>query len=253
MNGENRVAYFPRQLIMIDELPNCSGMKSRIDRFILTNVLGYRRCYPDPEWKRHPDGNIICYPYMPPMYDRAPGFRMIMSLYETEVPDDKKFIKITDELSRKKTELLLGAVYDQYYDLCQNGSDMSDIQVSYNASSLLLTNPATRILLFDGTGDLTFSNQIDTGRRGFEVLTFYKKYSGEINTYKIPFKLKRYNKPNSNVNEIREAIEESAAQIEGLIKSGKKVLIVTWKNLKSDGFRVTGGTKNIVNSMLNED
>ena len=253
MNGENKVAFFPRQLVLIDELPNCSGMKAKIDKFILTNVLGYKRCYPDPSGRRYPDGNLVCLPYYPSMYDRAPGFRNIMGLYETEVPDDRKFIKTNDELNRKKAELLLGAVYDRYYDLCNDPDNVKDVMISYNASSLLVSNPASRILLFDGTGDLTFCNQIDTGRDEFKVLTFPNKYSGVLNTYKIPFKLKRYNKPNSNVNSIRILIEESVDQVEKIIKDGHKVLIVTWMNLKNDGYRITEGTKNIVNNMFNEN
>ena len=88
----------------------------------------------------------------------------------------------------------------------------------------------------------------------FKLLTFPNKYSSPINLTKIEYSLKRYQKPDSNEGDIRELLEDNVSKLKEIIDNNPEgTLIVTWKNLKSDEYRITKGTLNITNNLLNEN
>ena len=240
-NGE-LIVYQPRQLILIDELPTCNSMSIKVNRSII-RLIGYKRTY----LTKDRNGNTISLPVDPVIYDR-PGFRFMESQYDNEVSDSLKFIKGADSLSTFKKKMILSIIYDNYDELIKRGED--EIKIEYNASNLVATNSMnTRIILFDGTGDLTF---VDSKR--FKLLTFPNKYSSPINLTKIEYNLKRYQKPDSNEGDIRELLEDNVSKLKEIIDNNPEgTLIVTWKNLKSDEYRITKGTLNITNNLLNEN
>lgn len=241
-----KICYMPRQLILIDELPLNEGFNIQVPKSVI-RALGYKRCYPEPNGARMPDGNPVMIPYMPAIYDRPYGFNQMTQGYEY-LTRDQKFMEVKDELGSVKLELILGSIYDNYHQFVEYKEDV--VSINYNASSLLMCNPATRILLFEGTGDLTFVNSMR-----FKLLTYSNKYNSKVNIYKFRHNLKRYHKPNSDFNFIRAELESNADMLADLIRSGRNPLIVTWKNLKSDEYKdkKSYGDTVISNQFLNDD
>ena len=249
---DSNLVYLPRQLVLIDELPVCDSMKIKIDKLVIKQ-LGFKRTYEGIY-----NGEKRQLPYYPIIYDKAPGFRMLKNQYEFELQDKNKFIKGNDEISKIKLDNILGIIYDNYYKLIDKIKEEEKIDeksrpdtldIVYNASSLVISNLGTRIILFDGTGDLTF---VDSKR--FKLLTFPNKYNSPINLTKLEYNLKRYQKPNSDENEIKELLECNILKLKGIIDNNPEgTLIITWKNLKEDNYRITKGTLDITNTLLNEN
>jgi hypothetical protein len=143
--------------------------------------------------------------------------------------------------------MILSLIYRSYESLLNE--DRDEITIVYNASSLVKSHVNSRYIIFDGTGDLTLYNS-----EGFRLLTFDKKYSSSISLTKIEYNLKRYQKPNSNEDEIKEKLEKNIIKLKEIIDNNPDgTLIVTWKNLKEDNYKVTKGTLNITNNLLNEE
>lgn len=233
---------YPRQLILIDEMPTCSSFKVTISKSII-KLISNRVTHKEIG----EDGIIYDVPDDPAVYYKTRYDHMLRN-YDNDVSDDLKFTKGYDNLSQFRKEMILSLVYINYDKIISSNGDK--VTISYNASSLALGDQFdTRIILFDGTGDLTFLNS-----EGFNLLTFNSKYNSPINLTKIEYNLKRYQKPDSNENNIRELLEDNVLKLKEIIDNNPEgTLIVTWKNLKSDEYRITKGTLNITNNLLNEE
>lgn len=100
----------------------------------------------------------------------------------------------------------------------------------------------TTLLLFDGTGDLTFY-----GSKVLEVLTMNTpKYNSPIDLIKFPFNLKRRQSSSSDLNE---KIRSTVDKLVGILKDNKKTLIVTWKNFKGTEIE---SQDSFINEVVNE-
>lgn len=233
--------YYPRQLILIDELPTCNSLKLKIDKSVI-KMLGNRRYH----LEYGPNGETWSIPEDPIVYDR-PRFDRMVKMYNTELTSSLKFYNSDDSLSDYKRKMILSLIYRSYESLLNE--DRDEITIVYNASSLVKSHVNSRYIIFDGTGDLTLYNS-----EGFRLLTFDKKYSSSISLTKIEYNLKRYQKPNSNEDEIKEELEKNIIKLKEIIDNNPDgTLIVTWKNLKEDNYKVTKGTLNITNNLLNEE
>lgn len=238
---------YPRQLILIDELPTCETFKFSIDPTI-TRSLGEVKSevYYDPS---EPDERFRWKSRMtyPKEYNKPRGFKRFNILYDQEVCGTK-FDIINSSTTRDKDLLSLakGLIYDNYNDL-SNGK--STYTVKYNISDFVLDRKMdTRILLFDGTGDLTFVNS-----RRFKLLTFKNKYSSPINVERFHNNIERKQLKYPDTEKINYLIDMNVNELENIISKNKKTLIVTWKNFKSEDEDQKPNKYKVTSEFLNDD
>jgi predicted CopG family antitoxin len=151
-------------------------------------------------------------------------------------------------MSRRLIRYILGIIFDNFEDYV-NKKDK--INISYNISDLVLKKYInTRIILFDGTGDLTFK-----GSERFKLLTFKNKYSSPVNIEKFENHLDR-KIDKLDDSEIEGKILENTRELHNIISSNSKTLIVTWMNLRSDeedSKKKKSSKFQITSKYLNED
>lgn len=238
----------PRQFILIDEMPTCSMMRIKVSKGLI-KLLGNRSSHTEVGY----DGKLYVVPDDPVRYN-SNRYDVLLKMYETDVPDDLKPIKVTDELSRLKCRIIL-SIISRNYDYLANKLDSSvkDVELVYNISTLVSKTSnnvemCTRILLFDGTGDLTFSKS-----NGFKLLTFNNKYSSPIEIERIEYDLNRYIKPkkcdkSDIMNKVRCNVDKL---IEIINSSDNGTLVITWKNFKTDDSSSDDESYSITNEVLN--
>ena len=170
---------YPRQLILVDEMPTCQSTRFTITKDKL-KLLGAMRLttYIDDEGIERP---II---KRPVEYFNGGDPDLIEKVY-SELTDKFLFNEST-ESGRLKNELALGKIYDEY-DLLIN-SKQDKITITYTLADMLCSESDMRVIIFDGTGDLTFFTPEEMRYRyysPFTVLSYPNKYNSPINLYRF--------------------------------------------------------------------
>lgn len=226
---DNNVEYIlPRQYVLIDELPTCDVLKSKIEKPLMAILMNRELINIVKETT--PDGREIIRSANS-SYSRYPEFKLMENAYNEQAkgtslslrPDTGKPI---DEF---RTKMPLEALYENF-NIYNPNNEVKDVTVKYNITDLLLDNIDTRFWLFDGTGDLTYG-----GSAKFNVRSVNKKYSSPIKFIKIPIMSGRYIKGSYIVNNEEDLIKEldnNCNEIIKVIEKNEKTLIITWKNLK---------------------
>lgn len=239
--------YYPRQLILIDELPTCNTLKVQVDPVIIRAMgevrseVYYDESEPDPK-KRYKSRM-----YNPKTIDKPEKFRYLMNNYNTELLGSRhELIKVSDDKSKRVLRFLEGLIYDNYYEYIK-GNDL--ITINYNISDFVMDRKMqTRILLFEGTGDLTFKDS-----KRFRLLTFNNKYSSKINIEKFDYDISRKQKSNISEDEITNRLNKIVDTLSNIISRNSRTLIVTWMNFKESDGNISSGNLVIKNSVFNED
>jgi hypothetical protein len=185
----------------------------------------------------------------PKEHERPNRFKDLVENYKYEVEGGRlDLIDRNNEMSRRLIRYILGIIFDNFEDYV-NKKDK--INISYNISDLVLKKYInTRIILFDGTGDLTFK-----GSERFKLLTFKNKYSSPVNIEKFENHLDR-KIDKLDDSEIEGKILENTRELHNIISSNSKTLIVTWMNLRSDeedSKKKKSSKFQITSKYLNED
>lgn len=104
--------------------------------------------------------------------------------------------------------------------------------VSYSVTQMISRFMRNKIIIFEGTGDLTFGldNSI------FQVIDLPCKYNSICNFTMIDSLIRRRNMKESflknNYIKIEDELKKCCSALSGIIHENEKTLIVTWKNLK---------------------
>jgi hypothetical protein len=152
-----------------------------------------------------------------------------------------------NEPTEFKKNMILSDIHYNFYKYINSGLDK--IKVSYNLLSL--DNGYSRVIVFEGTGDLLYSRL----NNRIKLYDIYPKYSSRVTYIKLKSFIERSNLINTEEDKIN-LMRNLDLSIDELITTVfnrsdvRKVLIVTWKNLKSDD---SNDDKNLFSSSINEN
>lgn len=242
------IRYYPRQLILIDELPTCSPFKVKVNPLVIKSLGDQdKEVYYDPN-ESDPEKRYKTRPIIPRSFSRPNSFRDLLYNYDTEINGSGlDIINSNTEKDKKFLRYINGLIWDNYDTFSK---EKSDISISYTISDFIIENKTeTRILLFEGTGDLSFYNS-----KRFEVLTLKgKKYSSDIHIEKFHQNLNRKISKEADENEVFDDILLNVNELENIIRSNERTLVVTWKNFKEDSGIKIADKFNIKRSVINSD
>jgi hypothetical protein len=226
VEGDGKLLY-PRRYILIDELPTIQSTKYEITKSLLKIVA--RRVLDEIH---DSNGNLIS--FNGAKFVKPESFSEL-KLYYDNIPDKLKFSFGTDPKNMKK-EKLLSMIY-RNFDRFMSSNDDRFI-ISDNISEMLVPGMTSTILLFDGTGDLTFTkDNFMNNHMRFNVVNLQgKRYNSRVFIEKFEFKTKRYLgrlKPGQLIENINSIIE-NVNKLEELILRNKKTLVITWKCFKDN-------------------
>lgn len=244
---QGNIKKYPRQLILIDELPSCNTFQFIVDPAIIRLLANEKH---EIFYVEHPEPGEDHYqtrPIYPKVLSRPKGFSKFNILYNQLIKGTKH--EIWGSLTVKDEnilELAKSMIYDNFNDII-NSSD--PIPMRYNISDFVLDRKMeTRILLFEGTGDLTFYNS-----RRLKLLTFSNKYSSPINIEKFHSHLNRKQVKTEDLTIIESGIDCNVNELDRIIRNNEKTLIVTWKNFKDNGDINNKNTYSISSTILNSN
>ena len=230
----------PRKYVLIDELPRCGVLKKS---YYITDLYPLGITVPNRHYL--PDGTLKVDRYC----TRIEDYTLMKCVYEEIERNDKRLLitKSSNEPSNYRKDLILSDIHKNFYKYIL--SEENNINISCNI--LKLKNRFSRIMIFEGTGDLLFSNS-----KEITLYNINNKYSSEINIEKFHNTLNRsIGELNSNEKKL-ELYSNINSLLDNLINSvfnnenSKKILIVTWKNLKSCDYE---NNKSLFNTEINEN
>jgi hypothetical protein len=239
----------PRRFILIDELPTTGARMIEVSRnqlLLLNNSMSERieNLIPEPERRNLntmltvSNGTIyrvvddyrqfvekssrLTGKTLPQMYQISPG--------EVSKMDDRTIDQV-------RIDLELSAIYDRMSSIWSeletrhlNGEKDPKMRISVSFMNAVGPGKESSVLLFDGTGDITFF-----GSKVFEIRTLaegQRKYNSPISITKFDTTLKRRILAGSYDSTVLDGIKKNVDQLERIIRSNNKTLVVTWKNLK---------------------
>ena len=246
----------PRRFVIIDELPTTGIRTIEVSR---NDLLSYA-LRTDPKIESYlPDHAKRMLPALmtsslETSYRIPSTYRQFVGTYAAsnnkELPQmfrssDNNPIEDHRTLDQVRLDNEMGSIYEEFPSL------WSDLETEYKNSGDPNSNPSRKVsigflnsllgdesldsqlLLFDGTGDLTFKDS-----KIFEVRTLpegVRKYSSPVTLTEFETHLKRRQRAvNKAEGVLVDELNFNLDQLERIIKENQKTLIVTWKNLKSD-------------------
>jgi hypothetical protein len=215
------VKRYPRQLIIVDEMPTCKSLNFNVDKKLL-RLLGVA----DTEERIDREGKKYVTAKSPIHYTNGYDFNITEELFDLN--SEGILFNNSTESGKLKNTLALSMIYDNYDHLMNLDKE---INLTYTLADHIFNGMDLRILIFDGTGDLTFKNS-----SVFELLTFKEKYSSPviINKFAIGYR-RRYKSDkefDSFYNQLIPNLDIEIDKIKDIIKESEGTLIITWKDLK---------------------
>ena len=250
----------PRQWILIDEMPSCDQLKAYFTKSTKMSLL---ETVNNSVKHTSEDGLIIC----DKVEMRLKGYD---SYLETEMAYEMK-VKGTREdpfpesansnnefkmsvPAKLRKDLLLSNFYENEASKI-NTSDFGTIRdgyIKYNISDFIVDNMMTRVLIFDGTGDLTFGFD----NRKFNLKNIPDKYNSKCIISKIDSNIARKFKESYILNHeknVYDDLDRCCNQLVDIINENEKTLIVTWKNLKMISQSLSGRAKSSLIKLINSN
>lgn len=229
---ENGIKSFPRQLVLIDEMPTCRSTSFTINKSDL-RLLGVM----DTEIKVDLDtGREYTTAKSPIHYTNGGEFELTESLYDMNSKTRDILFNSSTELGKLKNTLALSMIYDNYDQLIN--SDKDEFRLNYTLADQIFEEGDMRFIIFDGTGDLTFIPS-ENKYCPFTTLTYHNKYNSPITLNKLPIEYQRKFRTERDFENYYErlitGIGNQVSVINEIINEGHKLLIVSWKNLKVKG------------------
>ena len=231
----------PRKYVLIDELPRCGVLKKS---YYITDLYPLGITVPNRHYL--PDGTLKVDRYC----TRIEDYTLMKCVYEEIERNDKRLLitKSSNEPSNYRKDLILSDIHKNFYKYIL--SEENNINISCNI--LKLKNRYSRIIIFEGTGDLLFSDS--------DLIKLYntkEKYSSPVDINKIPISISR------KIDEIKS--EEDKIKLFNRINNTldnmilnvfqrpdiDKVLIVTWKNLRNNSDNEYSNS--VFNTEINEN
>lgn len=237
----------PRQYVLIDELPTCSPFKLSITKDKL-NLLARRIIHEE----RRDDGTVISSSMVG--LEKPTSFRELLDYHRMF----SKLLNLDTGLDPGgyKVNLIMSTIYrnfDRYMKLLEVDPDRS-IVVSFNIADLLVPGMTSRILLFDGTGDITFGNGSKDPSKSLVMGTRPKEiplYNSDLDIRRFRFGVTR-RLTKSDLHENYKNLKDSVKELIRIINENSRTLIVTWMNLKEgDKLDISKVIKGATESDLN--
>lgn len=225
----------PRRYILVDEVPG-SGDSIILDK---TSLLKFTSRIDEETLKLLPESasdNFLKNKVTREdgvLYSKADSYSLFRKLYNAEKKYDKSIALVKDtsnEVSRSREGLLLSSIYKNYSSAWNelNNGDATKVKISSNFLNIVHSRIEASVLVFDGTGDLTFY-----GSDRFKILTTNNvKYNSHIDLIKFPSDLKR-RQSSSRIENLEDELKSSIDKLENIVRSNQRTLIVTWKNLRN--------------------
>lgn len=248
VDSNGAIKRYPRQLILIDELPTCNTFQFVADPTVLRSLADEEYILEPVENPKPGECPYRAVTVYPKVFHKPKGYRRFNASYNAFIEGTKHELwNSSTEKDRDTLMLAKGIVYDNFEDIINM---KSPIVMRYNISDFVLERRInTRIILFDGTGDLTFYKS-----RRFNLLTFNDKYNSPIDVERFHNNLERKQVRTENTFIIDEKINQNVNELSNIISRNNKTLIVTWKDFKDEEIKPKGKNIYSVSSMyLNED
>lgn len=250
----------PRQWIIVDEMPTCEQLKAYFSKLAKVNLLDNinESVYVDSIDEKGNPVKICIEPKL-----RLKGYNSrdeVMSAYDCKLKGSEAdpFCNVNEENSPVPLKLRKELILDSYIENeakntdTYNANDIKSGYVRYSITDFIIDEMQTRVLVFDGTGDLTFGSNNER----FNLKNIDYKYNSPCTYVMIPNLLTRKLKESYIINheiEITDKLKECCKQLESIIEENEKTLIVTWKDL----MLLSEGSKrskvNITKNKYNED
>jgi hypothetical protein len=248
----------PRQWILIDESTEAKSIKFEITKSMIL-ALGTASdrvnsiCKPDPN---NPGKFIYSSVQLnkPRMVKRNVYYKSFVDELDTlksiapEVfPQIRKEATEIDKIRNDQFKVTLFGKFDEISNL-----ESSSVNISFSFTDLVSQSMMTRIILLDGTSDITLSNS-----KKFTLLSFDNKYNSPVNLKLFSMnELERRIKLDKSISDIdfyiKDKIEGIVDNLSNIIKENKKTLIFTWMDLKSDSTEVNDDSNFIQSNMSSE-
>ena len=231
----------PRRYVLIDEFPRCGVLKMDFD-VNLIRQLGMNVCNMQYNPITRMEESV-------PFTTRYEDFRLMRIQYNMfeKMFSELRIPGTDNEPTEFKKNMILSDIHYNFYKYINSGLDK--IKVSYNLLSL--DNGYSRVIVFEGTGDLLYSRL----NNRIKLYDIYPKYSSRVTYIKLKSFIERSNLINTEEDKIN-LMRNLDLSIDELITTVfnrsdvRKVLIVTWKNLKSGD---SNDDKNLFSSSINEN
>ena len=241
---ENGAAYrMPRQYILVDEMPVCDQLKAFFQKSAKINLL---ETISTTESHFELDANNKQIEVCDNVKMELRGYKFrkqTFAAYDTRVKglvyDPFPESANTDDPNKKsvpaqlRKELLIDSfIENEAINInTDDFNSITDGYVRYSITDFVIDEMSTRILLFDGTGDLTFG----FNNKKFNLRNIADKYNSNCNFIKIDSNIARKFRESyllDNENKIYSKLDECCNQLIDIINNNEKTLIVTWKDLK---------------------
>ena len=241
---ENGATYrMPRQYILVDEMPVCDQLKAFFQKSAKMNLL---ETISTTESHFELDSNNKQIEVCDKVEMRLKSYKFreqTIAAYNTKVKglpyDPFPESANTDDPNKKSipAQLRKELLIDSFIENEGSNVDTDDFNsitdgyIRYSITDFIIDEMSTRILLFDGTGDLTFGYN----NSKFNLRNITEKYNSNCNFIKIDSNIARKFRESyilDNENKIYSKLDECCNQLIDIINNNEKTLIVTWKDLK---------------------
>lgn len=227
---DNGVKKYPRQLVLIDELPTCKGFSFNVTKEIV-RLLGVA----DLEERTDEKGRKYITAKVPIHYTNGNNYEVTEELYKDS---GLELFNNSSESGKLKSGLALSMIYEDYDGIINKLNNINDrkpsLKLSYTIADQIASGNCqgeTRYIIFDGTGDLTFYDS-----RIFNLISVKEKYSSPVTLNKFTIGYNRRYKSEEEFNclydQLISNLNIEIDKIKDIIKENEGTLIITWKDLK---------------------
>lgn len=225
----------PREYVLIDELPTLSPIK-----FTITQDSMKLLAHKSVETELYQMGTQLMRRTKNISYEE-PIDLLEMKEYYDSLPKGSMRTDINgSDMSRSEVDkVVLSILKDNFNEYINMGPNESRT-LRYSITDFITDDMKFKMLVFDGTGDITFSKdpvvestEFKLGTHKFTLVNLgsqFSKYNSEVNVKIIPnFDFKR----KLQASEVTEKVTETIDKLLEIINKNNRTLIVTWMNLRS--------------------
>lgn len=245
----------PRRFVLIDEVPT-TGIRTvvvtrnQLLSYALRNNLRMEGMLSE-EARRTLSTEMTRFNEV--IYREPETFRQFVGTYSSannkELPEIYKSsnrsstINDTRTIEQVRLDNEMGSIYDKFPELWSemeteyqetgNPNPSRKVYISFMNALEDRELEDSSVLLFDGTGDITFKESKVFQVRSLPEKT--RKYNSDVKLIKFESSLRRRVKAVHTLEDsLLNSIRSNVDSLEKILKSNSKTLIVTWKNLKED-------------------
>lgn len=225
----------PRQYILIDEVPTLKSIEYKITpesiKLMAHRNISYKNDIDIMTGRTELVADKIDY-VKPFSYSE---FQTNSDLVYRMLPINTKS---TEQSKEGIKDIVSSSIYENMNELLKL-EDGEERTITYSIADFITPKDFdTHMYVFDGTGDITFGKTSEEVAREFaEGTQKFLTYSIGLKKYNSPVNIEKFNLELTRKLSIEdlikgEKLESTINTLESIIKSNKRTLIITWKNLK---------------------